>query len=280
MDLPTAPHPWEPPIGVQANKQMSVDPTAVFGRFLDRQQRSEQFTEDIRKVIHGGGSSIARTRSPGLAAGAALALGAKDATMDARAACRQASERARHRTCPFDDHSAFGASPADIQPRPRDGPPPAPNDARLAHQQALRMGKQNRELQQKVGAGAPFDAPERAVIQSLQADAQAAVLGAECVTNFNEAQMEALRNKGRMRGTSDLISGNYLMGDSGSAPVGRSNNSHLPRGKDVLLPQAHMKLQYDGGSAASLTVQRAEYLNAKVMAESNQYRNQYVSLLR
>lgn len=268
------------------------DPVAVLGRFLDRQKRTEQFTEDIRKVIHGdGGTRILppaanRARSPGLAAGAALALGgtsAGDAHManaESRAACRKATERSRGTTCPFDNHVAFGASPADMQSAPWQLLPHSQQDARLAHQQAASMRSHNRDIQQKVGAGAPFDAPE-CYVPSIgsTALAQQAVMGAsQSAAAASDARQEALRNKARMRGSQDLIAGNYIVGDSGRQPVGRRDSGGLPPRPPDLMPQAQMKLQYDGGSVAGLTAHRAEYLNARVLAESNQFRNESRSL--
>jgi len=262
------------------------DPVALLGRFMDRQQRSEQFTEDIRKVIHGNPLAPAaiRARSPGLAAGAALALGgcsaaeAQAASADARAACRKAVERSRGSSCPFDDHSAFGASPADMRSAPGvRAPLAALNDARQAHQQAQEMRRYNRDIQQKVGAGAPFDAPEACVpaVGSTAEAQRGAVLGvSQSVAAVNDSRLEAIRNKNRMRGAQDLISGNYLQSDSGRQPVGRKDAGGLPPRPPDLLPQAQMKLQYDGGSIASLSAQRAEYLNARVLAESNQFRNE------
>merc|ERR1719231_2210607 len=106
---------------------MGVDPCAYFSRFEAKQAHREQFTEDIGKIISGQqgggynsvgtvtlrGSAGSRTRSPGLAAGAALALGAESTAYvnpcaEARAARLQAVERSRGSSCPFDNHAAFG----------------------------------------------------------------------------------------------------------------------------------------------------------------------------
>lgn len=258
------------------------DPVALLGRFMDRQQRSDQFTEDIRKVIHGNPvaqNAAIRARSPGLAAGAALALGAcnaaeaQAAAADSRAACRKAVERSRGSLCPFDDHSAFGVSAAPAQRAPL----VALNDARQAHYQAQEMRRYNRDIQQKVGAGAPFDAPESCVpaVGSTAEAQRGAVLGvSQSIAAVSDARQEALRNKTRMRGAQDLISGNYLQSDSGRQPVGRKDATGFPPRPPDLLPQAQMKLQYDGGSIANLSANRAEYLNARVLAESNQFRNE------
>ncbi|CAE8590644.1 unnamed protein product [Polarella glacialis] len=256
---------------------MTADPVALLGRFMEKQQRAEQFSEDIRKVINGGSAAGAssRTRSPGLAAGAALALGAcsaAEATADSRAVYRQGAERARRSTCPFDDHSAFGAGPSDREARPRHTPPMAP-EARFAHQDANQMGKHIREQQQKIGAGAPWDAPERGPVQSTVSAAASRVQQAVAVSgaaSYSEAHAEAKVYQQRMRGSQDIISGGYLLGDSSAA---RRQNSLPPAGK-MLLPQAHFALQYNGGSAKSISHHGVEYLNSKVLAESNRDRNE------
>jgi hypothetical protein len=263
-----------------------VDPTIHFSRFMDRQQRAEQFTEDIRKVIHGSTptthtAASSRTRSPGLAAGAALALGGgygptpAEATADARAACRQAAERARRSECPFDDHRAFGASVADREPRPRHTPP-RPPEAAAAHHAALQLRKQNREMQQKIGAGSPWDAPESGPMKSSTGLTSQA-LGAGAAEAYGEALAEAQRYRKRMQGSQDLIAGNYSVGNT-SMDSYRKNRSLPPSSRPDLLPQAQMKLQYDGGSIKQLSHHRAEYLNAKVLAESNRDRNEVPSV--
>lgn len=263
----------------------ACDSCQHLGRFMDKQRRAEQFSEDMRTVMYGGyggyGSAssapdlgrrtpggLVRSRSPGLAAGAALALSAA-AAEDARQACRQAAQHARGSGCPFDDHRAFGV-PAEPE-RPRYAPPLAPDEARAAHQQARQMGKQNRELQQRVGAGAPWDAPERGTAVSSAAAAQRAVFAQP--SSFAEQQQEALRNKSRMQGAEGLIAGGYLLGDTA-----QRNSSLPPRPSEGLLPQAQMKVQYDGGSLAGLTRERAAYLNSKVLAESNRERNEFNAL--
>lgn len=253
-----------------------TDPLAHFARFLDKEQRASQFTEDIRKVIHGepGGGPPSRARSPGLAAGAALALGAAAASASevaavSRTARLQMSARDRNAECPFDDHKAFGAGPADMQYRPHQGPAPALGDLRQVHEASSKLRKEFRQLQTKVGAGAPFDAPEREVVTSSAAAAQRAVWEAKAAGAFQESQAEALRYKARMRGSNDLLTGGY---SAGSEPRGTRGADLLPRPQ--LLPQAHVKLQFDGGSIASLTPHRAEYLNSKVLAEANRDRNE------
>eukprot|EP00971_Amphidinium_carterae_P274077 5439579-Amphidinium_carterae.1 len=36
------------------NRRMSLDPLEVYGRYVQRQQHEDQFSEDVRKVIHTG----------------------------------------------------------------------------------------------------------------------------------------------------------------------------------------------------------------------------------
>mmetsp|Transcript_38163 Transcript_38163/g.105180 ORF Transcript_38163/g.105180 Transcript_38163/m.105180 type:complete len:289 (+) Transcript_38163:67-933(+) len=275
------------------------DPCAYFKRFADRQQRNEQFTQDMRKVMYSGyggaggdspgarprsggrsasvGNAVGRTRSPGLAAGATLALSggstAAEVHAEAHAARRQAVEFSRRRSCPFDDHSAFGASVNEFAQKTQGIPPLPTDDARVASQASRSLGRHNRDVQQRVGAGAPFDAPDRegsgpntgsggATSGSPPAHVQA--------QTFVETLAEAKTYKNRMRGTEDLIAGNYVVGD-GSAV--QRNRSLPPKVPIALLPQAHMKLQYDGGSVRELSQQRATYLNSKVLAENNRARN-------
>lgn len=273
----------------------SADPLAVFNRFMDKQQRAEQFTQDVRSLVFpgsgegpapgrtrapagGGGQpvqSATRTRSPGLAAGAALALGGSSSAVDvhneAHAARQRIVEYARKRDCPFDDHSNCASGLAETPPRSMRAPPLAPNHARLAHQAAAASGRQNRDLQQKFGAGSPFDAPEVGPVTSSSAAMSAAVVARQ-PQPVVEAHAEALCNKSRMNhGTNDLIVGNYLQGESSSM---RRNHSLPPKPGDGLLPQAQMKLQYEGMGGVAVTSDRMAYLNSQVLAENNRARNE------
>mmetsp|Transcript_17702 Transcript_17702/g.48152 ORF Transcript_17702/g.48152 Transcript_17702/m.48152 type:complete len:276 (-) Transcript_17702:36-863(-) len=270
--------------------QLSSDPAAVFGRFLDRQQRSEQFTEDMKKVVHTGpglgsssscgprmrtpGSAASRTRSPGLAAGAALALsGASTAAgvhADAHDQRRHTLENARRIQCPFDDHSAFGAKVGELGSRPPQMPAHAARDARVAVETSKAMGRQNRDVNQKVGMGTPWDAPEHGPIGSSS-------IAASCITiqpqALAEAHTEMVRNKQRMQGTRDLISGDYLQGP-GTAM--RRDGSLPPRPSAELMPEAQMKFQLKGGSHSTLTHGKAAYLNSAVLADNIRLRNETV----
>jgi len=289
------------------------EPSAVLGRFLDKQRREEQFSEDMRKVVFGGSVSSGRgmrnssgsaepprrARSPGLlaAGGAVLSPGcsgqsAAEANAESHAACRQAVENARRRTSPFDDHRAFGASSADRERPSRLGTPPQPMEGRAATQASTSLGKQNRDVAQKIGAPAPYDAPFDVAFErpSLHAPAGASADGSvaqalprEGVPSreelFAEAQAEAGRNKGRMRGCQDLIGG-YLQSDSPAASQSRRGGGSLPPrpgagggGEPKLLPEAHIRLLNDGVSAKDLTMAKVEYLNSKVLAEATRERN-------
>lgn len=271
----------------------SNDPAAIFGQFLDRQQRIDQFSEDMKKVVHSGpgaGSSSScgprlrtpasaanRTRSPGLAAGAALALSggstAAEVHAESHAQRRQAMDYARRRDCPFDDHTAFGAKAGELGPRPPQMPTPAARDARMVTEASKAMGRQNRDLQTRVGAGAPWDAPERGPACSSSIAAGGAAVQPQA---FAEAHSEMVRNKQRMQGSRDLIAGDYLQGPGASL---RRNGSLPPRVPAQLMPEAQMKFQMKGGSSASLTHGKAAYLNSAVLADNCRLRNETVMQL-
>lgn len=88
---------------------------------------------------------------------------------------------------------------------------------------------------------------------------------------FHDAYTEAAQNKTRMRGSQDLIAGNYLLGDSAQA----ARQGNLPPRPVSLLPEAHMKVACAGGSAAALSSAEKEYLNSMVQAQTNRERNEY-----
>uniref|UniRef100_A0A7S4SEM8 Uncharacterized protein n=1 Tax=Alexandrium monilatum TaxID=311494 RepID=A0A7S4SEM8_9DINO len=291
---------------------MSSDPAMVFGTFLDRQQRFEQFSEDMKKVVHTGagtGSSscgprvasvgrrsssspsygraahctlrpvtlqgaTGRTRSPGLAAGAALALGggstAAEVHAEAHTQRRHATEYARRRECPFDNHTAFGARAGELGPRPPQLPRHAEREARMVTEASQALGRQNRQLQQRVGA-TPFDAPEHERASSSSIAASGAALQPQALA---DAHAEMVRNKQRMQGSRDLIAGDYLQG---SGTASRRNGSLPPRPNAELLPEAQMRFQLKGGSVASLTHGKAAYLNSAVMADNVRLRNESVA---
>lgn len=277
---------------------LGTDPNAYFGRFLDKQRRDDQFSEDMKKVMYGGptqagaggrtaaGNAAGRTRSPGLAAGAALALGgqpssAAEAHLEARTQCRQAVENSRRQVCPFDDHSAFGACPSDrARAAPVGAPPLEQDEVFAAVKDARNTGKYNRDIQQKIGAGAPFDAPETTFGGSAGSSIPTrSSSGRRCgvppampqpslAESTIGSRAEAETNKCRMRGCQDLLGG-YLPDKVQT----RRNNSLPPRPADPLLPQSMFKLQFDGGSVGALTSERAAYLNSRVSCEANRERN-------
>jgi len=190
-------------------------PLDHFNRFQQKDDLKAQFSEDIRHVMHGGygqgpstrGDGIvgmsraraaARNHSPGLAAGAALALGSTSRTssQDPHSAARGFKERARGHACPFDDHSAFrregscgslgldaaelargsrGAGARSMTPSRR---PPPMEDAYAAGAAARNLGRQNREQQTRIFSSAPFDAPEVALPTSTYAAAASDSLAA------------------------------------------------------------------------------------------------------
>lgn len=272
-----------------------MDPLSYYSRCKDSQLRREQFTEDIRKVIHTGPAagnggapegnrSSVRNRSPGLAAGAALALSssggfasarnaAQVATAASRAERKQALERARKIECPFDTHAALGANAIDWS-RPDRCPQGAAPDAAqarsAAHKSGQHMGKHNRDLQQRIGAGAPFDAPW-ATDYERGANERAA---SPCRTRlFAEAQAEAMRNKSRMKGCQDLVAGNYLLGETTTSS--KRASSLPPKGplpSMALLPEAQMHVACGGGCLAALSHDKVAYLNSRVLADANRDR--------
>lgn len=317
-----------------------ASPLDHFNRFAEKQRIEEQFTEDIRRVIHGGhaGSDNAargfagsasrgdsagaasrgrgmRARSPGLAAGAALALtgglgssgtgggtaavggaDAQSAAADSHSIARKVKEHARGSGCPWDDHSAFmrrgDASPMGRTPEEpsRLLQPLMPKQQRDAFQDARSVGRRNRDDQQKIGAAAPFDAPEKAFPLSTYSAASHAVsasCGAGVVPGgcggapaadhsqaYADMRREAISNKARMAGTDNLLAGNYLQTEGRtSVPVGRSSRPPQP---ERLLPQAMLKVQMDGLGAVS--AEQAACLNARIMNEACRDRNTSVRL--
>lgn len=288
-----------------SRSMMGHDPVAYLRSHQDRSQIKQQFTEDIKTLIsHGGpsvgvtsgppvGTSRTRTRSPGLAAGAALVFGATSServfgatssqttlpcvhpAAEANAARLQTMERVRKSTCPFDDHAAFGASPSDRAPVPR---MPEPSQIAYGAGQASRsLGKHNRDIAQKIGAGSPFDAPEASCsgFQRPAVSSSASTFGSvpQGTIPYADARAEANVNKLRMRGAEDMFGG-YLTSDSGSQAVGVAKGKFLPpRAPSNLLPQAQMKVAFSGGSAKNFSSQQVEYMNAQVMQEANRERN-------
>lgn len=278
----------------------TVTPLEHFNRFCQKQQAEAQFCEDIRHVINGGGSlggygddvGVAgrqrgmRARSPGLAAGAALALGCGAAPggqvrlphQEASDIARQLKERSRGSGCPFDDHSAFSrqgaASPwsSTVEEPSRLLQPSAPSQQREAFEASRSVGRRNRDAQTKIGSTAPWDAPETSIpMSSYTAAARGAFIeeAPAAPAGYSEARREAATNRSRMAGSDGIISGGYLQGDGRGAPVGRSTRP--PPQPAGLLPQAMLKAQMD--NLGPVSKDRAAYLNSKVMSEACRERN-------
>lgn len=282
----------------------AADPCAYLQRFADKQSRDEQFSQDIRNVIHGpsrtsavGGVRTHRSLSPGLKAGAALTLhgtsaaagintsAAAEAHAEARAVCQQMKQSALRQDCPFDDHRLLGAGPDD-RTRPvryPTGTQESRAETTRATTEARSSGKYNRDIAQKIGAGAPFDAPEPqhatfAPSRPPRPSSRERVAPSPTPT-FSDARAEAEANRGRMRGCSDLLGG-YLLGDSQPAVQRKAPGSFGTAGalpprprEEKLLPQAHMALAFGGASANGLAQERVEYLNTQVLRDANRERN-------
>jgi hypothetical protein len=153
-------------------------------------------------------------------------------------------------------------------------PPPVPeNSAEAAKLRAA--GRYNRDLQQKIGAPAPFDAPEAPglSVSSSAAAAQSAKNSTGYAAAAAEVYAEAERNKTRMTsGAQNLIAGDYWMGESNAAKAAAARQQgNVP----PLMPEAHMKVACAGGSAAALSGAKIEYLNSMVQAQTNRERNEY-----
>jgi len=265
---------------------------------MDKQSRQSQFSENMKDVMYGGSVAASsgvgsrtssgagqRTRSPGLRAGAALALGnpasASEAHSEARDQCRQAVDHARRQTCPFDDHSAFGAVASDRAHQPR-MPVLEQAEVAAATKDSRNCGNYNRDIAHKVGAGSPFDAPFASDYTTSSGNRRVGAPPAlpEKITAYHEAigaaGSQAAANKTRMRGHSDLLGGYqpewHQQGQQSQRPnlPPRPENQVAARG---LLPQAMFKLQYDGSSVKNLTCAKSEFLNVKVMMEANRERN-------
>lgn len=196
-------------------------------------------------------------------------------------------EQARGSGCPWDDHSAFmrrsasmdcpllAARAASAEPS-RLLRPLTPSEQREAYEQARSGGRRIRDEQTKIGAAAPWDAPERALPLSTYGAASQAVAsrgaggsengGGEVdhhAQEWADQRREAVVNKARMAGNRNILAGNYLMGEGRAPPVGRSSRPPMP---EKLLPQAMLKVQMDG--LDSISAGQAACLNARVMFEA------------
>lgn len=249
---------------------------------LQKQQRDRQFSENIKDVMFGGygtgsrslprSQSETRTRSPGLAAGAALALSHNHPAAEARSAAQQNKDRERTASCPFDDHTAFikRESALNTNALPAFFATDAVEEQKEAYENSKTMRKQFRDLQQKIGANAPFDTPETSAAPAFSIGQQAAMAGqAKPQEHFQalaEACMDAKRHKAVMAGTKDLIAGHYVLGETKA-----ERGSRRPPVPERVLPQAQIKAKFDG---VQLSDNSVAYLNARVASEANRERNQ------
>jgi hypothetical protein len=272
-------------------------PTDVYHNgYLQKQAIKQQFSEDIRHVIHGGGSSGGQSgrtgsqiRSSSLSAGASLALGA---CRQARAESIDAASRnkafATRSSCPFDNHEAFQRREPSMAPtsslqastvllNPEDR-----QESTKLLQQVKDQGKHNRDIGQKVGAPAPFDTPEAQdqfscgyAYGSRRPPAMPAAQGS--AEAFAEARAEALKNRQQIgNANKNLISGDYLnYRDDG---VGKRK---LQMSSEFIMPTgpAQMKMKFDGISIVGADESRKAYYNATTMREQARLRNQQQLLL-
>jgi len=162
------------------------------------------------------------------------------------------------------------------------------DDCNKVAKDARNLGKYNRDIAQKIGAGCPFDAPMDAASQFSGSSVGRSRRGAPPVIPGNTdnqvgARAEAVANKSKMRGQDNLLGG-YEVPWSQNAQAGaftsalgackQANLPPRPQMPERLLPQAMMKVQYDGGTVKGMTAHHSTYLNSKVLAEANRDRNQ------
>lgn len=263
--------------------------------YLQKQAIKSQFSEDIRHVIHGGGSASGPTgrtgsqvRSSSLSAGASLALGSR---LQARAESVDAAARnkafALKSSCPFDNHEQFQRREPSLPPTSSLQASSAllnPED-RQEHtkliQQVQEQGKFNRDHGQKVGAPAPFDTPET---QDQFSSGSRGRLGRPpCMPSavnteaFVDARNEALRNrKQNAHASTNLISGDYLeYRDDGIGKRKTQMSKSAPVGAEFINPSgpAMMKMRFDNVDIAGADQSRMAYYNAATMREEARARN-------
>lgn len=265
--------------------------------YLHKQAIKQQFTEDIRHVIHGGGSSGGSTgrtgsqvRSSSLSAGASLALGSR---LQARAESMDAAARnkanALKSSCPFDNHEQFKRREPSLPPTSSLQASSAllnPED-RQEHtkliQQVKEQGKFNQQVGQKVGAPAPFDTPESQDHFSSGSRGRAGrpPCMPETQSSVADARAEALKNrKQNGQASGNLISGDYLnYRDDG---VGKRKTQMSQSAPESIHPTgpAQMKMQFDGVSIAGADQSRMAYYNAATMREEARVRNTQTRLFQ
>jgi len=265
-------------------------PTDVYHNgYLQKQSIKQQFSEDIRHVIHGGGSASgytgAQVRSSSLSAGAALALGPR---LQAKAESNEAAARnkafALRSSCPFDNHEQFQRREASLPPTSSLqassallNPEDRQENSRLI-QQIKEQGKYNRDVAQKFGAPAPFDTPESQ--DQFCSGSRGRPPRMPDPQVFAEARAAALKNRqhnGRST-TESLISGNYM--DFRDDGVGKRKTQMSNSAPPDIFPSgpAQMKMKFDGVSIAGADQCRMAYYNAATMREEARARNERTRL--
>eukprot|EP00746_Dinoflagellata_sp_MGD_P164919 gnl/MRDRNA2_/MRDRNA2_93881_c0_seq1.p1 gnl/MRDRNA2_/MRDRNA2_93881_c0~~gnl/MRDRNA2_/MRDRNA2_93881_c0_seq1.p1 ORF type:complete len:283 (+),score=49.62 gnl/MRDRNA2_/MRDRNA2_93881_c0_seq1:81-929(+) len=261
--------------------------------YLHKQAIKQQFTEDIRHVIHGGGSASGPTgrtgsqvRSSSLSAGASLALGSRlQARAESMDAAARNKARANTSTCPFDNHEQFQRREPSLPPTSSLQASSAllnPED-RQEHtkliQQVKEQGRYNRDAGQKVGAPAPFDTPETQ--DHFSSGSRGRMGRPPCLPGsqssvgvFAEGRAEALKNrKQNGQATENLISGEYL--NYREENIGKRKTQMSQSAPEFIQPTgpAQMKMQFDGVSIAGADQSRMAYYNASTMREEARVRN-------
>jgi len=269
-------------------------PTDVYhSGYLQKQAIKQQFSEDIRHVIHGGGSDSrssgpsgrtgSQNRSSSLSAGAALALGAcRQARDEANDAASRNKAQATRSTCPFDNHEAFQRREPSLPPTSSLQATAAicnPEDRMEATQllqQVKNQGRYNRDIGQKVGAPAPFDTPETQDHCSRGRRPPPMPGSHGSAEAFAEARAEALKNRqqnGLNTANKSLISGEYrTYRDDG---VGKRKPQMSQSAPEFIMPTgpAQMKMKFDGVSINAADEARKAYYNAATMREEARLRN-------
>jgi len=265
-------------------------PTDVYhNSYLQKQALKQQFSEDIRHVIHGGGSSGppgrsgSQNRSSSLSAGAALALGAcRQARSEANDAASRNKEQATKSSCPFDTHEPFQRREPSLPPtsylqaataisNPEDR-----QEATKLLQQSRDQAKYYRDIGQKVGAPAPFDTPEtQDHCSGYSGSRRPPPMPQGSADAFAEARAEALKNRQQNgRGAvKNLISGEY--GTYRDDGIGKRKPQMSQSAPEFIMPTgpAQMKMKFDGLSIAGADEARKAYYNAATMREEARLRN-------
>lgn len=265
--------------------------------YLQKQAIKQQFSEDIRQVIHGGyssngpsGRSGSQVRSSSLSTGAALALGprlqARSESIDAAARNKAFATRS---VCPFDNHEQFQCREPSLPPTSSLQASAAllnPEDRQESSkliQQVHEQGKYNRDIARKVGAPAPFDTPESQNQFSSCSRGRPPCMPAQgSADDFAEARAAALKNRQQNgRGGTNLISGDYPTNWRDDGVGKRKIPGMAQSAPEFIMPTgpAQMKMKFDGVSIAGADESRKAYYNAATMREEARLRNQTALIL-